>query len=144
LCDLGAWTELDQVGLDVENRRRIDRVQSSDRDRKTIYGHQFTRGHTEPVGTSLGALRKDPHQRPVLMIPRVSSAEADLRFVNLVEDEHDIDVGEVGQPRKNLRIELFSIERDGAHDVAAIVIEWFRAGAFNRANGGECVGGGHR
>ena len=69
--------------LDIERGRRIDCIQFTDKD--SFCSEDSTDGAPDTVGTVRRPLREDADQRPLVVIPEVTSAGGDFRRIYRVK-----------------------------------------------------------
>ena len=102
------------------------------------YGRTATtpaRRDPDAVGTVLGPLGEDPDRRPVGAATRVARTPADGVAVDPVEAEHDLDVGELGEPVGRPGLELGGVELDGAGHRVPLVVDGLLAATGHPADG---------
>lgn len=115
------------MGLDVENRRAIDGVQTSNCHREILYLHNLTSCDTETIRSCFCSLGKDPDEWPIFTIARMPRTKVHLDLVDLVEEVHHIDMGEVCQTIKDCRSEPFLIQGDCRNHITPVIVKRFAA-----------------
>jgi hypothetical protein len=102
-ADLAARGEAAHVGLDVEDGRAVDRVEAADLQLPRAGGEQAAGRDPDPVDPRLAPLREDAERRQVVTPTRPARAGGDRRRIDPVEEEDDLDVGELAEAGGRLR-----------------------------------------
>ena len=105
LTDLLAWEELCHNRLDVEHWRSVDCIEFGDEQASAFDSDDAADGASDSIRTVLAALGEDTDGRPSNVVPWMPSASNDLGRLDLMEEEQNFDVGELGQPLQGLRHE---------------------------------------
>lgn len=136
LMDFGAGKEFAHDGLEVEDRRAIQRIQLGD-DKGAAFALQDANdGGADAIRAVLPALGEDAHLGPLRVVPWMPRARDDLRRVHLIKDEDHFRMGECLQPLQRRFIEALR-QLDAGHAPAPEVVLRDRAGGPDERDGGE-------
>jgi hypothetical protein len=102
LADLLAWEELCHDRLDIEHWRSVDCIEFGNEQLGAFDSDNTADSATDSIRTVLAALREDADGWPGSVVPRMPSTSSDLGWFDLMEEEENFDMGELGQPLQRL------------------------------------------
>jgi len=94
LFDPTAWKELQHHGLEVQHRRSVDGIEVSDVKHPIGDSLDRTDCAANAIGSVLATLGEDADRRPIWIVTRTTHTRDDLRRLDNVENEDDLDVRE--------------------------------------------------
>ena len=122
LADLAARTELPHVGLDVEHRRAVDRIEP-------LHAHARARHREQPAGRGADAVRatlatlgENADLGPGRVVARPAGVGRDRGEVDEVEEVDDLDVAELGEAAQRRGLER-GVQLDRGLDRSPVVVD---------------------
>lgn len=142
--DGAAGEEAHHDGLEIDDGRAVDRVETKDFEGCPLYGHDTADRGADAVRSALAALGEDADLRPVRSPPRVTCGGVDFCFIDLVEHIEHFDVRKALEACQRIRPEARCIKPDRRGERIPVVVLGFRACALDVSNGRDREGGCHR
>ena len=101
--DIGAWSHLCHVWLDIKDRCAIHGIQIGHEQASSFYLKQPAGTHTNAVRTHPGPLGEDADSGPGAVTAGVSRTVDDLCGVDLVEEVDDVEMRELVESGERVR-----------------------------------------
>ena len=119
----GRRLELSHVGLDVEHRRPVDRIEPAHGERQALDSDEEAGGHAQTVGPHSRPLGEHAHLGPVRVPAGPAGTQLDVGRLDEMELEDHHQMRERREADHGVRPELCRVEADHRLDLAPLVVD---------------------